>query len=74
MLLTSNVKLFEKLLLLRPEPSNVAMSSGGSLKFMGMIFDLAGNIQSPEKVLNYLKRSRILEEGRNFLDCVLKNT
>ena len=59
-MLPRNVKVLEKLLLLRPYSSSVMISSGDILKFIGMIFDFAGDIRRPEKVLNFLNKSRIL--------------
>ena len=35
------------------------MSAFEKLKLIGIIFDLAGEILRPEKVLNFLKRSRM---------------
>ena len=36
------------------------MSALKKLKLIGIIFDIAGEILRPEKVLNFLKRSRMI--------------
>ena len=54
------VKLSEKLSLLRPYASRLAMSSCEKVKFMGIILDFAGDILRPETKLKRLKRSSIL--------------
>ena len=43
----------------RPYFSSISVSAFEKLKLIGIVFDLAGEILRPEKVLNFLKRSRM---------------